>query len=459
MTFRNSKNRFRFAKLSFSLLMPLALNASVNAMTLTEAVELAWSNDPTYLAAKASLHVSYERTNEAVAGLLPQLTVSANTTANLREYNQHTQPPPAVASPIERFNSNSAQLNLTQPLWKRSSTIAMTQANFALGQAKYQLNAAAQDLLIKLAQAWFDVMQARDGTMPAEAQVRVAQQQLEVSQRGYDKGVLSLTELEDAHAKYEQAIAEHAAAQSELEIKLATLEQIIGPVSLIPPVLVDQFASPKFDSNSLEEWLTQAEEHNPTLLAAQMALYVANEEIRKQRAGHEPTFDLVASYTRSAQDVGISGGQLGFDSRQTAVGLHFNMPLYAGGGQSAKVREALAQCYKAEQELEAARRNARLAAKQAWFTLRVSQVREASGLKSVQSTALALKGEQSARTRGLKANHDVLKAQQQNAVALRDWRKARYDTILSQIKLKAACGQLTSDDLEVLDKALITGQE
>jgi outer membrane protein len=184
-------------------------------------------------------------------------------------------------------------------------------------------------------------------------------------------------------------------------------------------------------------------------------LDAANEEIRKQRAGHEPTLDLVASYGNSAQGAGIvGGGQLGFDTRLSTVGLQLNMPLYAGGGQSAKVREAYALRDKATQELEAARRSARLNTKQSWFTWRASQVRETSAKQAVQSARLALNGAQSARERGVKADADVLQAQQQYATAQRDWRKARYDAIISQLKLKAACGQLSGDDLAVLDKVL-----
>ncbi len=435
-----------------SLALLLAAQAA-NALTLKEAVELALLNDPTFLAAQANLNVSRERAEQAVAGIFPQLTASANTIANRRNYTLRSNPPPTF-TPTEGYNSNSAQLNLTQPLWRHGSVIAMTQSYLAVDQADFQLNAAAQDMLVRLAQAWFDAMQARDGMVAAEAQVQAAQQQLQLSQRGHDKGVLSLTEMEDARTKHQQAIAEHAMAQSELEIRLATLEQIVGPTAHTPPVLSEQFASPPFGGGTLDLWLAQAEDGNPTLLAAQRALDAANEEIRKQQAGHEPTLDLVASYGKTSQDAGISGGQLGFDSYSGTVGLQLNMPLYAGGGQNAKVREVLALRDKAAQELEAARRSARLTTKQSWFTWRASGVRETANRQAVQSAMQALNGAQSARARGVKADADVLQVQQQQAVALRDWRKARYDGIISQLKLKAACGQLSSDDLVVLDKVL-----
>lgn len=442
----------RLGRVCLTLTLLLVAQAAT-ALTLKEAVELAMSNDPTFLAAQANLNVSRERAEQAVAGLFPQITASASTTSNRRKYALQSNPPP-TNTPTENYNSNSAQLNLTQPLWRHNSIIAMTQADLAVSQADFQLIAAAQDLLVRLSQSWFDTMQARDSVIAAEAQVNAAQQQLQLSQSGHDKGVLSLTELEDARAKHEQAVAEHAMAQSELEIKLATLEQIVGPATHTPPILSNQFASSAVDGTTLEQWLKQAEEGNPSLLAAQRAVDAANEEIRKQEAGHEPTLDLVASYGNNAQAAGISGGQLGFESRQSTIGLQLNMPLYAGGGQSAKVREALAMRDKAAQELEAARRNARLSAKQAWFTWRASAVREASSKQAMQSAGLALSGAQSARARGVKADIDVLQAEQQHATALRDWRKARYDAIISQLKLKAASGQLAKEELVTLDRSL-----
>lgn len=431
----------------------LVAAASVPALTLKQAVELAMSNDPVFLAAQASLNVSRERARQAVAGLLPQLNASANTTANRRRYAPHTNPPPTNI-PMERYNSNAAEIKLAQPLWRHGSVIALAQANLAVDQADYQLRAAAQDLLVRLTQAWFDTMQARDGMMSADAQVLTVRQRLELAQRGHEKGVLAQTDVEDARAKFEQANAELAVAQSDLEIKLATLEQIIGAAELTPPLLAEHFALMSFDGNTLEPWLRQVETGNPSLLAAQRALDAANEEVRKQRAEHEPTLDLVASYGKNSQGVGISGGQTGFDTRMGTVGLQFNLPLYAGGGQNAKVREALALQEKAAQELEAARRKARLEAKQAWYGWRAGQVRESSARQELQSAELALKGAQSARTRGVKADTDVLQAQQRHAVALRDWRKARYDVVIHQVKLKAASGQLSSDDLLVLDQVL-----
>lgn len=435
----------------------LAASAAADALTFEEALNLAWRNDPTFLTAQANLHVSHERARQAVAALLPQLTANASAMTNRRDYTPRNQGSwmNSAASPSytlnEAYNSASATLRLTQPLWHHGSLIAKDQAELTVSQADSQLLVAAQELLVRLTQRWFAIMESRDAVMTAETQIEVMQQQLDLSKDGYGKGVLAYTELEDAAARYQKAKAEYAVAQGEFEKSLAALEQIIGQISFAPPFLSEQHPLPVFMDDSLEPLLSMADKANPSLRAAQYALEAASQEVRKQNAGHEPTLDLVASYGMTTQEAGVTGGQPGFDSRDASIGLQLSMPLYAGGGQVAKVREAMALRARAAQELEAARRNARLAVKEAWFSWNASRVREESARQSVESTSLALDGAESARQHGVKADIDVLQAQQQQAVAKREWRKARYDNIVSQIKLMAACGQLTQDDLRKMD--------
>ena len=424
----------------------------VCALSFKDAVERALSNDPTFLAAQANRQAARERVTQAASENFIQGTLSASTSNNRREYTARTTPPPNNV-PLEAYNMSSAQLSFTQPLWRHSSMIAFAQSKLGVQQADYQLNAAGQDVLIRLTKAWFSIMQARDNIQVAEAQERTAQQQLDLSQRANAKGILSLTDLEEARTKHDQAVAELVMAQSENEIALGALEQILGTVQTRPPKLSGKYPDMQTGAETLEQWLEKAETNNPSLQAARRALDVANEEVRKQQAGSEATLDLVASYGKNSQAAGISGGQAGFDSYVGSVGLQFNMPFSPGGGQRAKVREALAMKDRAIQELEAARRQARMDVKEAWFTWRASVAREAAALQAKQSAVLNVKGAQSARERGLKADIDVMQAEQQLAIAQRDWHKARYDSLLSQARLSASCGELSLEYLSHFDSA------
>ncbi len=414
-------------------------------------MERALQNDPVYLGAQANLGVSQARSSQAFSALMPQLTASANTSFNRRDYSQQT----LSGKPFDvqdAYNSNSTQLNLTQPIWRQNSYIALRQANMAVEQADQQLLASGQDLLVRLSQAWFDIMRARDTVSLAKSQLQLAQHQSEQAVRARDKGVMSVAEAELANGKYELAAAEISSAEAEQSIKLSALEQIIGAVEMSPPELSEEAAMPDWHDGSLDQWVKAAEERNPTILAAKHALDAANEEVRKQFAGHGPTLDMVASYGKSAQGAGLSGGQTGFATKTSSVGLQFNLPLFAGGGQSAKVREASALKEKAAQDQELAIRNVRSTVKQAWFTWLSSDARRLAARQNAKSTAFALKGTQQERLRGTKAELDVLQAKSQYDSAMRDCHKAQYDLLISYFKLLAATGQLTGDELLRLDR-------
>lgn len=428
----------------------------VYALTFKEAMERAVANDPQFVAAQANRQASQARVTQAAAENFLQGSISVSTSNNRREYQTRTAPP--TQYPLEAYNMSSAQLSFTQPLWRHGNWIAFMQSKIGLEQADYQLQAAGQDMLIRLTQTWFDVMQARDNRIVAESEVRVMQQLFEQALRSHEKGILSTTELEDARAQQAMTSAELAVAESEMAIRQGALEQIIGPASFDPPQLVDNQATPQMGSETLENWLAQAEAGNPLVRAAQRALEASNEEVRKQQAGYEPTLDLVASYGKTSQAAGLTGGQSGFDSYVGSVGLQFNMPLSVGGGQGAKVKEAVAMQDKAIQELEAARRQARMSVKEAWFSWRASKVREAATKLAAQSAEMAVKGAETARLRGIKADIDVLQTRQQLLSAQRDWRRARYDNMLNDLRLQAACGRLTGEELTDIDTSFLYGE-
>jgi outer membrane protein len=424
---------------------------SASALSLTEALALARQSDPAYLSAQANLSASRERSSQALGGLLPQITASGNTTANRRNYETRDNPffPPAD----DKYNSKSGQVSLTQPLYRRANWIALTQAGAAVSQADFQLAAAEQDLLVRLAQAWFDVMLARDVVTFAGGQTAAARHQWEQARHGADIGLISQPALEEARTKYDQAMADQVVAETDQAIKFATLEQIIGPLqALHPPTLADEYAIADPRSGPLEKWLQEAEASSPSILAASRAYEAASAEVRKQRAGHEPTLDVVATYSKNGQGAGSFPGQNGFDIKNRSVALQLNIPIFSGGTQNAKVGEAIALQEKARQDLELARRNVRSAAKQAWFGWQAGEARRNASLQAVKHATLTLKAALTGRLNDLKSELEVLQARQQLYSALRDLQKARYDMITNHLKLKASTGRLEDVDLSAFDK-------
>jgi outer membrane protein len=431
----------------------LGMAADARAQTFAETLELARNNEPTYLSAKASVTAAQEKYKQAFAGLLPQLSVSASANTNQRDYITRDSPiPPAE----DRYRANSRTLNLTQPVWRHANFIATTQANLVIGQAEQQLAAAEQELLAKLITAWCDVMRARDDMVNASRQVDATRQQMEILRRGVQLGTASAPALEDARAKHNKALADRVSSEMEMQVKIAMIEQLAGPLRGFRA----KFLSPRFSlqepgDNSLDKWVEIAETGSPAVLAAEQAYAAAGEEVRKQRAGHEPTLDVVGSYGINSQTVGNFPGQNGYEIKQKTIGVQLNIPLYSGGGQNAKVGEAVAESEKARYDLEAARRAARLNAKQAWYLWQAGSARQVAALQGVKSSLAALDAALLGRNTGLKTELDVLQARQQLEEARRDLNRARYDMIIGAIRLKATAGKLTDTDVVELGKLFI----
>jgi outer membrane protein len=425
-----------------------ALSSGAAAQTFREAVERARATEPGYLAAQAGAAAAQQRSKIAFGGLLPQISATAGTNSNRRDYDQRSLPP---TTSIDNFNGNSAQINLTQPLYRPSNLIALRQAEAALVQSGFQVLAAEQELLARLVVAWFDAMSARDAMLYATRQVAATRQQADILKRGATLGTASAPALEEALARHEQARAERVAAEMDFHVKAASLEQIIGPApAFVPPFLSHRASFEVVGNTSLEQWLEYSAA-SPQIQAAEQAVVAAEEEIRKQRAGHQPTVDLVTTYGRNAQQVGNFPGQAGYDILQGVIGLQLTVPLYSGGAQVARVDEAIAAREKVRYDLIATQRATRLAVKQAWYGWQAALTRRSAALQSASAALSALRAALVGIGAGVKTDLDRLQAQQQVENARRDFNKARYESTLYLVRLKAVAGLLTPEDVTRLD--------
>lgn len=420
-----------------------------HAQSLSSLLELARRSEPTYLSARTNLQAAGARTAQMVGAMLPQVTASANTNTNIRDYETL-----AATKTTEhgRYNSNSTQVNFTQPIWRYANVAAWSQAQAVEDQAQHQLSGAEMELAAKLVTAWLDVLAARDGLLFTGQQAAAAQRQYEIIRRGADLGANSQPQAEEARARSEQALADAEQARTDAEIKRAALEQIVGPLpALSAPFIRERAMLADIGKERLDGWLGKAEAGNSFILAAAKAYEAADAEVRKQSAGHQPTLDLVLNYSRNRQAVGSFPGQSGYDVAQNAVGLQLNIPIFSGGTQSAKVDEAVAQKEKARLDMEAARRAAVFAVKQAWFGWQAASARGRAGEQAIKAARVALAVARRGQVQGIKTELDVLQAEQQLRAAQRDFRKGRYDQVAAHVKLKAAAGTLTTEDMALVN--------
>lgn len=426
-----------------SCLVLLAVAASAAAADLADLYRLARDSDAAYASARASWAAAQEKLPQGRAGLLPAASLSAFTQYNDREIRFRNPATPTAAS---QFNSNALTLSLTQPLYRRQNWVAFEQAKTQVQQADAQFALAAQDLILRVAQAYFDVLLAQDTVAFAEAQKAAIGEQLAQAKRNFEVGTATITDQHDAQARYDLTVAQEIAARNDLEIKRRQLAQVIGRAAPALAPLGKELPLALPDPNRIESWVQQATTSSIQVIINEASLTFAQQEVDRNRGGHHPTLDAFASYSDSSSGSGLQGG-FGNDSTSKIVGLQLALPLYQGGATASRVREALANEEKARQDLENARRSAELAARQGFLgvTSGVAQVHAlqaalVSSQSSLDSTRLGLEV-------GVRTQVDVLNAQQQLFSTRRDLAQARYNYILSLLRLKAAVGTLTEDDI------------
>jgi outer membrane protein len=432
--------------------MGVALPAAV-AEDLVQIYHEAVANDPTLASARATWMATQENVPQARANLLPSVTLAANATETQFFERLHTDPSLAF---MQRFPTYQYTVTASQPLYRKQNVVALDQARQTLGQSDYVLSAAQQDLIVRVAQAYFDVLLARFSIDLTESQKAAVSENLAQAKRNFEVGTATITDTNDAQAKYDQIVAQQISARNDFDNRVAALRAIIGrqPKELRP-------FEAKYDPqpptpNVLDAWIDAALRDNSQVRIAQSNYDIAVLEVDRQRAGHYPTLDLVASfnqaYAGAATQVTISSF-VANDSRQGQIGVQLNVPLYLGGSIDSKVRQAVAGQEKARQDLEAARRAAELAAQTAFTGVnsgaaQINAFKQAlvSAQVSYDSTKLGLEV-------GVRTNLDVLNQQQQVYQTRFNLAQSYYNFILSSLKLKQAVGTLSEADVEEVNRA------
>ena len=423
----------------------LALNAQAD--DLMQVYRAAQENDPTFAAARATLDAGREKQPQGLAGLLPSLTLSGNTVWN--ENDLSTRGGPVFAK--QRFNSHGYQLTLSQPLFRWQNWVAYDQSKLQVMQAEATFVNARQDLILRVATAYFDVLFASENLAAVQANKSAISQQLESAKKNFEVGNATITDTHEAQARYDLVVAQEIAAESDLEVKKSTLQSIIGsnPGAL---ARLRKDAEPRQPAPAdMSQWVSAAEKDSINVQIQQALAGIADREVDRQRAGHYPTVDLVANqgFAKSfAQGAGL------LENDYQNVGVQVNIPLFLGGQVSSRQREASANRAAAVSALEAARRTAALSARQQYLGV-------ANGLAQIRALKAALVSSQSALESnklgyevGVRINIDVLNAENQVYVTRRDLARATFDTLLAQLRLKAATGALGEDDVAAINALL-----
>ncbi|CAN5887664.1 TolC family outer membrane protein [soil metagenome] len=430
-----------------SLLATAFLSLNAGASDLVQIYNAALANDAQFGSARAARLAGQEKSIQGRAGLLPSIALGGSD-VRVKADNE----PDTGKNQNATFYTNTYALTLAQPLFRWANWQQYEQGKLAVVATDAQFAQAEQDLIVRVSQAYFDVLTAQDVLKTLQAQKVSISEQLDSAKRNFEVGTQTITDSHEAQARYDLVTAQEFAGQGDLEIKRAALQQIIGKDtgSLASLKRGVKISAPQ--PERIDDWVSSAEKQNFGVLASEVALEIAKHDISRNRAGHYPTVDLIASTGRTANGGQYLGGT--GVTKPTSIGVQWNIPIFSGFAVDSRVRESIALEDKARNDLENTRRVAAQGARQSYIGV-VSGLAQVKAYEAAEiSSKSALESNKLGYQVGVRINIDVLNAQQQLSTTYQNLAKARYDTIMNGLRLKSAAGILKETDLNQINALL-----
>ncbi|HEY5581289.1 MAG TPA: TolC family outer membrane protein, partial [Rhodoferax sp.] len=312
---------------------------------------------------------------------------------------------------------------------------------------------ADQDLIVRVSQAYFDVLAAIDNLTFIKAQKAAVGEQLASAKRNFEVGTATITDTREAQARFDLGTAQEIAAENDLRVKKIALDQLVGKVDAQPQSLALPLAMPALVPNDVNAWVAQAENNHPGIRQSQVALDVAQLETQKARAGHKPTLDLTAGYNIT-QNNGTASTSMDYRANAATVGLAFNLPLFAGFSIQNRIKETLALEEKARSDLEGTKRAVDQGTRTAFFGVQSGQGQVKALEAAEASSQSALDANKLGYQVGVRINIDVLNSQSQLYDTKARLAKARYDVLVGGLRLRQASGTLQAEDLQSVNRLL-----
>ncbi len=423
-----------------ALMMAIGLAGAAQAQSLVDLYAAARDFDATYQSAKAQNEANLYKADQTMALILPKVGINATWSAGQSVSDRG-------------FNNNSMTLDASQGLYRPADEASFAQSRKAGQQAASALQAAEQELILRLSQAYFDVLAASDSLEFVKAQKVAVQEQLAAAKRNFEVGTSTITDAREAQARFDLVLAQEIAAENDLRVKTLALAQLVGKPEVKPLPVAPDFSLSEFSPADMNEWLTIGQTEHPTIRQYNLALEVAQLETRKANAANMPTVDLVGRFQTTTNN-GSATSPVFYSTNVYTVGFNINLPLFAGYSIQNRVKETLSLEDKARSDLEAAQRNVAQATRAAFMGVdsALGQVRayEAAAVSSQSALDANKLGYQV----GVRINIDVLNSQSQLYDTKAKLSKARYDVLMGNLKLRQASGILKSADLQAINALL-----
>ncbi len=411
------------------------------ALTLSQAYQAALEQDAVIRTARAAADSRRERLPQALSQLLPNLSATAT-----RNNNHLVSTSPGLAGPVtneERYTSNSRALTLRQPIFRPYQIADYQQAKAQVADANAVLDKETQNVAVRVSGAYLEALLAQDQLALVAAQKSAYTTQVDAAKKRFAGGAGVRTDIDEAQARLDMALAQELEAAQNLEYTRRQLQVMVNvPVTRLASLDADKLQLTGPTPGRLEDWTERTEQTSPELRSLRAQREAARREVDKARAGHLPTLDAIAQWSVSDSD-NVTRINSRYDTK--SVGLQLNVPLFAGGYVNSQTRQAVAELERSEQSLEATRRDLGLRVEKEFRGITEGVLRIRALEQAVRSSEIMVVSNRRSFEGGNRTLVDILNAEQQRVSALRDLAQARYLYMVSRIRLRALAGEADAD--------------
>lgn len=429
----------------------LASWAQSNVLDLKQVYQAALAQDANIRASRAAADSGRERLPQARAGLLPQVSASAGRNNN----NLDTTAPNILGNPTttnDQYFSDNRTLQVRQPLINMQRWLQFQQAKSVVEEVEANLDRDLQNLVVRVAGAYFETLMADEQLDLVLAQKKTYTALVDAAQKGFAAGSGTRTDIDDAKARLDMATAQELEARQNQDLTRRQLELLVNqPVKQIARLNVSALKLLPPEPANLDEWTRKAEQASPEIKALQARLEAARREVGKAQAGHFPTLDAVAQWSNSGSE-NITRVNSRYENK--TIGLQLNIPIYSGGYVNSTIRQAVAEQTRTEESLEALRRDLGVRVHKEYRGVSEGVMRVRALEQAARSAEQMMKSTQMSQKAGSRTQLDVLNAQQQYTLALRDLAQARLVYLLSKVRLSSLVGDDANASVEQVNGSL-----
>lgn len=417
--------------ISFSIFFITPMNAY--SMDLSSAIDIALKNDPEYLLAQESLNASKEKLDQGRAPLRPNVSGSLS---NSQSY-------PSVG---DSLNTTTYSLSVSQVIFNHELNAAQKQSILTVKEAEANFRNSKQNILLKITSAYFDVLNAQDDLKTVKAEIKAVAEQLEFAKRNFEVGTSTITDQQEAQARFDLIRATEIRNRNDLAIKRTNLEKML--LLPLPDFLNGIGSSIYVEKPSItdpKEWMKIARENNLEIKAASARLETARLTLQKRQKYYLPSVSASASISRVDRNPSSSTS-----NGNESLSLSVKIPIYEGGIFKSKIKEAIANFNKAQHTLDLALLNSDRAAGKSYRNF-IAGLAQVEALEAAEkSSKVALESNRLGYEVGVRINIDVLNAQKQLFSSQRDLSKARYAALAAGLELKASIGELKKEEINLI---------